>query len=105
MHKYLGMTLDFNVRGSVHIDIDEYIESMLEEFPEEVTGSAVTPATEVLFKVNKDSTKLSKECAQQYHTAVAKALFLCKRARPDIQVAVVFLTMRVMEPDKDEWKN
>ena len=35
---------------------------------------------------------------------MAKALFLCKRARPDIQTAVAFLTTRVKNADMDDWK-
>lgn len=35
---------------------------------------------------------------------VAKMLFLSKRARPDIQQAVSFLTMRVKSPDRDDHK-
>jgi hypothetical protein len=31
-------------------------------------------------------------------------LFLCKRARPDIQTAVAFLTTRVKRPDTDDYK-
>ena len=98
------MTLDFSVTGSVRIDMDEYIEALLEEFPKMVIGSAVMPATESLFKVNEDGKKLDEEKAQQFHTTVAKALFLCKRARPDIQVAVAFLTTRVTEPNEEDWK-
>ena len=41
---------------------------------------------------------------EDYHTFVAKSLFLCKRGRPDIQTAVAFLTTRVQEPDVDDWK-
>lgn len=35
---------------------------------------------------------------------VAKLLFLCKRARPDVQTAVDFLCTRVKQPDEDDWK-
>ena len=35
---------------------------------------------------------------------MAKCLFLCKRARPDIQTAVSFLCTRVKCPDEDDWK-
>jgi len=35
---------------------------------------------------------------------VAKLLFVAKRARPDILLAVSFLTTRVKEPDYDDWK-
>ena len=34
---------------------------------------------------------------------MAKALFLCKRARPDIQPAIAFLTTRVKSPDQQDW--
>eukprot|EP00957_Ditylum_brightwellii_P126753 9661732-Ditylum_brightwellii.AAC.1 len=42
--------------------------------------------------------------ARAFHTCTAKLLFLCKHARPDIQTAVSFLTTRVKNPDKDDWK-
>ena len=32
-------------------------------------------------------------------------LFVSKRARPDIQPNIAFLTTRVREPNKDEWRN
>ncbi len=39
-----------------------------------------------------------------FHTYTAKALFLCKHGRPDIQTAVAFLMTQVKEPDTDDWK-
>jgi hypothetical protein len=41
---------------------------------------------------------------EKFHTLTAKLLFLSKRARPDLQQAVGFLTTRVKEPDEDDWK-
>ena len=41
---------------------------------------------------------------EEFHTFVAKALFLSKRGRPDISMAIEFLTTRVKEPDVDDWK-
>ena len=34
---------------------------------------------------------------------VAKTLYVTKRARPDTCTSIVFLTMRVREPDKEDW--
>ena len=48
--------------------------------------------------------KLSEEDAQFFHNYVAKLLFLCKRARPDIQTAVAFLSTRVQNPDTNDYK-
>ena len=63
-----------------------------------------TPAAEPLFKVDEETPKINEQRTDIYHTTILKCLFLCKRARPDIQVAVGFLSTRVMEPDKDDWK-
>ena len=41
IHKYLGMTLDYTVAGSVRIDMRDYVEKTLEAFPEEVTGTSI----------------------------------------------------------------
>lgn len=35
---------------------------------------------------------------------MAKLLYLCKRARPDIKNAVAFLCTRVKSPDSDDYK-
>jgi hypothetical protein len=63
-----------------------------------------TPAAEHLFAVNKKAEKLSEQLREDAHTTVAKGLFLCKRARPDLQPTIPFLCTRVKEPDVDDWK-
>jgi hypothetical protein len=39
-----------------------------------------------------------------FHTYTAKSLFLCKRARPDLQTAVAFLCTRVKDCNEDDYK-
>ena len=46
---------------------------------------------------------LPEEQERAFHHAVAQLLFLCMRARPDIQTAVSFLTKRVRAPDEHDW--
>jgi hypothetical protein len=82
----------------------QYIRNMLEEMPEEWTGEAATPTANHLFEVNPEAKQLDEENAQTFHRIVAKLLFLCKRARPDIQTGVAFLGTRVKSPDVDDWK-
>ena len=65
---------------------------------------AATPASAHLFEVDDKQEKLPKEQAEMFHHIVAKTLFLCKRARPDLQTAVAFLTTRVKAPDMDDYK-
>ncbi len=39
-----------------------------------------------------------------FHTIVAKALYVTKRARPDISLAIAFLTRQVRSPDTENWE-
>ena len=77
---------------------------MLAALPEDMAGMATTPAAEHLFKVNETPTHLDEKDAMFFHHNMAKLLFLCKRARPDIQTAVAFLSTRVQHPDRDDYK-
>ena len=63
-----------------------------------------TAAPENLFKVNESSEKLNKECSKAFHHIVAKALYITKQARPDLCVAIAFLTTRVRDPTVEDWK-
>ncbi|MCE2996668.1 MAG: hypothetical protein LW863_13795 [Flammeovirgaceae bacterium] len=103
IHDYLGMTLDYSTAGKVKISMVDYIERMLGDLPEGMDGTATTPAANHLFDVNNAATKLDHDTSDFFHTNVAKLLFLCKRARPDIHTAVAFLTTRVTSPDVDDY--
>jgi hypothetical protein len=54
--------------------------------------------------VNKDREKLSEAGAGDFHTVVAKTLYVTKRARPDRCLAITFLITRVRAPDTDDWE-
>eukprot|EP00957_Ditylum_brightwellii_P098577 7508846-Ditylum_brightwellii.AAC.1 len=62
------------------------------------------PSAEHLFNANNNGSKLDKSQARQFHTSTAKLLFVCKRAKPDIQTVVAFLTTHVKDPDEGNWK-
>jgi hypothetical protein len=64
----------------------------------------MSAALEDLFKVKEDARKLSNDMAATFHNIDAKSLYLWKLARPDISVAIAFLTMRVRAPDVDDWR-
>lgn len=105
IHDYLGMRIDYSTPGKVAITMVDYIDNMLRELPEDMAGTATSPASNHLFNVNNDNpAKLDKETSEMFHHNVAKLLFLCKRARPDVQTVVAFLTKRVKAPDMDDYK-
>ena len=104
IHDYLGMVLDYSTEGKVKIRMVDYVKKMIDEVPPEMDGSAVTPAAPYLFEVSETAAKLPEKTAEFFHYLTAKLLFLCKRARPDIQTPVAFLTSRVQAPDVDDYK-
>ena len=103
-HDYLGMTLDYSTPGQCKIWMEDYILDMLEDLPIDMQGHAATPAAHHLFNVGDNVELLDADKAQAFHHNTAKLLFLSKRARPDIQTAVAYLTTRVLKPDIDDQK-
>ena len=103
-HDYLGMLFDFSEKGKVRIGMQKYVQEMIEEFPTKIksTDLSQTPANEQLFDIGNGK-RLTKEKSEDFHTAVAKGLFLSKRARPDVQPTIAFLCTRVQEPTETDW--
>ena len=97
------MTLDYTTPGVLKIDMTEYVKSMIEEFPQKVQGRNATPWTENLFKVDANAKRLGHERKETFHTFVMKGMFLCKRRRPDMQLAIVFLSTRCQDPNENYW--
>jgi hypothetical protein len=99
VHEYLGMTIDFSIDGKVKFIMNDYVEVLIGEIPEEFTGHAATPAANHLFQVNEKAWKLTDENSEKFHHLTVKLLYLSKRACPDLQTAVAFLCKRVKQPD------
>ena len=70
----------------------DYMSAMVDDFSIKFdkNDTAVTPAAADLF-AEGTSEKLNKEQAEEFHTFVAKGLFACKRARPDIHPTIAVL--------------
>ncbi len=97
---YLGMTI---VKTNIGYEIcmKVYIEDTIKLYGKALR-EYVTPASQKL----SDVTPGSKKCADsvKFHSVVAKLLYLGKRSRPDILIAVQFLWVRVKEPSIEDEK-
>ncbi len=104
-HDYLGMNFDFSEKGKVKLDMIKCVENMVDEFSVKFgpDDSVSSPAADDLFAKGKGS-ELDPARAQEFHTFVAKGLFACKRARPDIQPTIAALCTRVKSPNTDDWR-
>ena len=86
------------------VDMVDYVEKMVDEFPEKLksTHTAMSPADAGLFELSKGGV-LDKKRSEDFHTWVVKGLFVCKRARQDIQTAIAVLATKVTEPKMSDW--
>jgi hypothetical protein len=60
-HDYLAMILNFLIPGVLQVDMTPDVRSMIDEFPEKLSGKTKGPWNENLFKVNPMSKKLGAE--------------------------------------------
>ena len=98
------MKLDYSTPGVLRVDMREYIDAMMAEFPHKLEGSVMVPWSDKLFKVDETQKKLEDARRETFHSFVMKAMFLCKRGRSDIQPAISCLASRVTEPNEGDWK-
>ena len=99
IHEYLGMTVDYSNKGEVKITMYDYVQKMINDLNEDMIGVKKTAAPDHLFRTDDSAEKLDNKMKEYFHTMTARALYLSKRARPDLQTAVAFLCTRVQEPD------
>ena len=100
-HDFLGMNIMFKHK-KVKVGMKKHILKAINTFSEDITRDAATPATSYLFKT-REVDKLDEKKAENFHSVVASLLFISRRCRLDIQIAVAFLCTRVSEPDLDDW--
>jgi hypothetical protein len=115
-HKYFGMSLDFSHKGQCQGTMHDHIDKILQAYDLAIKNhnygyqivekrhAKTCAAPNKLFVVNENYKKLSNEAAAAFHTIVAKALYVTKRARPDISLAIAFLTTRVRSPIIEDWE-
>ena len=103
-HDYLGMWLDFSEPGTLMVDMQLYIQGLIEEAPKEFHGKALTPAANHLFMVTEESPKLKQDQADYLHSLTMQLMYLAQRARPDLRATLAFLSTRVAEPTEEDWR-
>ena len=90
------------MKGQVKVDMTKCVKDMVKDFPEEISKSASAPATDKLFHVH-DSPELDNNVKEHFHHFMARALFVAKRARLDVQPVIAFLCTRVQQPTEEDW--
>jgi hypothetical protein len=102
IHEFLGMVIDFTRKGEVSLDMQKHIQDILETGTTDMKGRAETPASSHLFQTRLEATRLEPKDGDLFRTLIAKILYVAGRSRPDLKLALSFLTTRVRAPDQDD---
>jgi hypothetical protein len=115
---YLGMKLDLSKKGSIVVSMPEYTRRVSDLFEKShqdavrehrpgITGPSfkryTAPCADDLFKVNPDAPLLDKKMQESFHTIVATIMYAAKRSRPDLLCTASALSLRVAQPNSDDW--
>ena len=104
-HEFLGMTLDFSVKGECHVRQERHVSDIISNWPrilEQSNKKALTPAPKTLFEKG-EGLLLNSEKKEMFHSTVAKGLFVGCRSRPDICPTISVLSSRVRDPNMNDW--
>ena len=97
------MNITLTEDKKIEIRMKKQIEEAIVWYGESITEKPVTPATKGLFNVDENSELLDERKSEIFHSVVAKLLFIEKRARPDIETAILYLCTRVSRSTKEDW--
>ena len=108
-HTFVGVDIEFNANGTVTLSMDDYIDECINIYNDEINKSASSPAKGTLFddNVGQKTEILNESKAEKFHHTMAKLLYVSKRVRIDIDLAVSYLCTRVAPPtegDEDKLK-
>jgi hypothetical protein len=98
-HEFLGMRFKFH-NNIVSISMEKIIQEIISE--SDTSGIANSPATDDLFEVDSKSEILTEYERERFHSIAAKVLYIAKRTKPELMLAVGFLLRRVTKPTKQD---
>ena len=102
---YLGMELELNENLTVSMGMTEYILEAIDAFSKisPITSKTTSPSQKKLFEVDETSPKLDETRSVEFHHYLDKLLYVCKRFRLDILLAIIFLCTRVTFSTVQDW--
>ena len=108
-HTFVGVDIEFIGNGTVVLSMDDYVKECINIYEGKTKGRAATPAKGTLFDNDEGELGelLTEEKADKFHRTTTKLLYLSKRVRIDIDLAVSYLCTRVASPtygDKEKLK-
>ena len=82
----------------------DYNKKLIDSLLADMIGSKHTAAPEHIFRTDEEVIKLSKDMEELFHKTTAQVLWICKGARPELQLGTAFLCTRVATPNEHDCK-
>jgi len=102
---YLGMLITMEEDGVVSVSMEGYINNVIDEYNVSIDLGVKDPQQDNIFVIDENSPLLDEVRRRKYHKVVYMLVYVGKRVRFDIQMAVSFLAGRVLKAtEEDEQK-
>jgi hypothetical protein len=101
-HEFLGMNITFLDDHKVQINMSRYLKAARDSSRLNISRTAATPAAKTLYDVDASSPLLPPDEATTFHRVVSQLLYVGLRGRPDLLVALCFLSTRVTCPTEQD---
>ena len=102
-HEYLGVTMDFDVEDGVVRTQCGHTKKLWNDVPVDVNQQFhIAPASEDMFKLDRDSPLLNAEKKDKCHKITARSFWISQRSRPDMQLAAGCHCARVKDPSVND---
>ena len=102
---FLGMNFKLDRENKcVKVSLIDQIEEVLEMLGEDIAKTVNSPVyTDVFVTYGDKCSPLDKVRKEKFHSIVWKLFFITKRSRPDIDIAFLYLTTRVLKSNECDW--
>ena len=99
------MNIRIRYNKKIEIDVIEQLQETIIWLGKKLENSASSSTNNKLFISDNDAQQLSNKETELFHSIVAKFLFICQRANPDIEPTVAYLYTRVSKSTIEDLKN
>ena len=104
VYEYLGTTLDYRMIGELNIYTTNYVKKTIQEYPENLSTSEATLASEYLFKTKNNTEKIMDKPSQYFYTTLSRGIFLSNKVKQEIQTVIIYLFTREKDTNTNDWK-
>ena len=87
-------------KNNIEVEMEYQINEVLRTFGEDIKQDVSIPVAQYILAIKNNAEKLLKGKADIFHLVTTKLLYIMKRFRPDLELAMDFLWTRITKSDE-----